>query len=83
MKRIEVNCYSGHRGEERPLSFIYIDKSFRVVDILERRLEEDQSSRERRRFYKIKANDGKIYTLIHMEVKNEWILMRTSEDARG
>jgi hypothetical protein len=83
MNRIDVKCYSGYRGEERPLSFIFNDKPFKVVNILDRRMEEDLSSRERKRFYKIKASDGKIYTLIHREAKNEWILMRTPEDARG
>ncbi len=83
MKRIEVHCYSGHKGEERPLSFVLNERRVQVVEVLERRLEEDRHSKERRRLFKVKADDGMVYTLVYREVQDQWFLMGNSEDARG
>lgn len=74
MRRIEVDSYSGHKGEEKPLSFILEGKRLRVTEILENRLVEDSLTRERRRVFRVKAEDGNVYSLVYVEVQEEWIL---------
>ena len=83
MKKIKVKCYSRYKGEEKPLFFVTKEDPLRVEEILEIKLEEDSLSKERRRIFTIRAEDGGVYTLVHREVQNEWVLMGASENARG
>jgi len=74
MHRVIVACYSGYKGEETPLSFFLKKRRLQVVEILERRLEEDLQTKERRRLFKVKADDGKVYTLIQREKEDQWFI---------
>lgn len=74
MLRVNVACYSGFKGEETPLSFIREEKRFQVVEVLERKLEEDFHSKERRRIFRVKTDNGRRYTLLYREKEEEWYL---------
>lgn len=66
--QIEVSCYSGYQYGERPLTFRLLDRTFRVEEILDRWYGEDH------RYFKIKADDGKVYLLKYEPLRDRWIL---------
>jgi hypothetical protein len=70
-KTFRVECYAGHRADERPRRFHTYDKdsqTFEVVEIL------DQWYGIGYRCFKLLADDGNIYVLRHNEKEDEWVL---------
>jgi hypothetical protein len=66
--QIEVSCYSGYQYGERPVSFRLLDRTFRVEEVLDRWYGEDH------RYFKIRADDGKIYLLKYEILRDRWTL---------
>jgi hypothetical protein len=73
-KKVDVSCYSGHRGEESPRSFLLGDKNIEVASITKEWIEEGKSDRVRRRFFRVRGSDGFTYTLCHDEALSAWFL---------
>jgi hypothetical protein len=69
---IDVITYSGYRGEERPVAFILYEERIEVMEILDKRIEEDVSERTRKRFFKVKGSDGYTHLLCYDEQSAEW-----------
>ena len=65
---IKVECYSGYKADERPVSFISGDRKFMVDKIIEQWRSPDAD------YFKVQADDGKGYLLKHDTVKDDWIL---------
>ena len=63
---IKVHCYSGHRINERPVSFFLRHQVYQVEEILDRWYSENSV------YFKIKANDENIYLLKYDELNDEW-----------
>lgn len=57
--RVQVQCYSGMKADERPVRFRLDEHQYRVVEIL------DQWYGPEHLFFKIRADDGKLYILRH------------------
>lgn len=55
--KLEVDCYSGFKADERPVRFRLDDRSYLVKEVL------DQWYGPRDVFYKIRADDGHLYVL--------------------
>ena len=72
-KDINVECYSGYKADERPVSFIICDKKLKVTNILEQWRCPDSDH------FKVTADDGKGYLLIHDIAKDVWILEKAFE----
>ena len=66
--RIQVECYSGHRGEETPRRFHIGKRCIEVIDELDRWLAPDH------RYFKVRGDDGGIYILRHDESTSAWEL---------
>ena len=65
---IKVECYSGFKADERPLSFIIDDKRLKVEKIIcQWRTPESDC-------FKILADDGQIYLLKHNFTNDEWAI---------
>ena len=75
-KRIEVDAYSGSREEETPRSFILYGEKVEVLEIDRRWVEEEFKERARKRFFRIKGNDGYLHTLYYDEMKKEWFIRK-------
>jgi len=73
---VQVKCYSGFKANERPLSFCVCGREFSVMDIEGSWFEEDETSRERRACFRVRADDGDLYLLSCDENRDEWILHR-------
>ncbi len=71
-RRIDVVCYAGYRGEERPRAFVLGEERIEVASIIREWTEEGEKDRTRRRFFRIKGSDGFNYTLYHDEEKSAW-----------
>ncbi len=70
--RVDVECYSGYRADERPLRFTLSaptsSRTYEVQDLLDRWYGEDDL------FFKVRADDGNIYILRHRESSGQWSL---------
>lgn len=73
---VHVKCYSGFKANERPLSFTLYGREFSVMDIEGSWFEEDETGRERRACFRVRADDGDLYLLSYDEGSDAWILRR-------
>lgn len=64
--RVKVECYAGHRGDEKPQRFEMDGKSVEVQEIL------DQWQGTDYRYFKLRGEDGNLYILRHDEAAARW-----------
>ena len=76
---VQVECYSGHRADERPLRFTLSGRSYEVNEV------DDQWYSPDARYFRVRAGDGNLYVLRHDERENRWSLegFRASRQGRA
>lgn len=57
--RLRVECYAGHKADERPLAFILGERRFQVEEVL------DQWYGPEDTYFRVRADDGHFYVLRH------------------
>jgi len=67
---LRVECYSGYRADERPLRFAFPARTGAAVYEVEEIL--DQWYGVGYRCFKVRADDGNIYILRHLESEDSW-----------
>lgn len=67
--KIQVECYSGYRGEETPGRFHLGDRPVAIETVIDRWLAPDH------RYFKVRGNDGCTYILRHDALTWQWTLM--------
>lgn len=75
-ERIKVIAYSGYQGEESPRLFIFRGEEIEILEILSMWLEEGLEDKVRKRFFKVKGNDGYEYKIYYDEKVKEWFLTK-------
>ena len=72
-RKIEVVAYSGYKANERPLEFILGDQKIEVQNVIDRwyGVEHD--------YFKVLAEDGKVYLLRWHRTLDLWFLMSIIE----
>jgi len=55
--KLEVECYSGHKAEERPVRFRLDGRQYSVGEVVDQWYEAESTS------YKVRADDGNYYIL--------------------
>lgn len=55
--RLTVQCYSGHKGDERPVRFRLEENEYAVEEVLDQWYGPDCV------YFKVKADDGNLYIL--------------------
>ncbi len=70
MSEIKVECYAGYKAEQRPLRFTLGERQVVVEEI------EDQWYSPSSKYFRVRANDGNVYILLHDEEKDLWSLFR-------
>jgi hypothetical protein len=65
---LRVECYAGHRADERPLRFHLDDRLVEVVAVLDRWLGPDH------RYFKVTGDDDDTYILRHDTAADRWDL---------
>lgn len=68
MLSVEVQCYAGHRADQRPLRFTIRGRTFEV------RAVEDQWYEPDAIYFRVRADDGNLYILRHDEIRDLWTL---------
>lgn len=70
--KIDVNCYSGRKGDERPVRFQLDDQLLMVEELLDQWYGPDDV------FYKVRADDGNLY-ILRQETEGPWHLVSFRE----
>ncbi|HLM99769.1 MAG TPA: hypothetical protein VK335_10830 [Bryobacteraceae bacterium] len=77
---VRVECYSGHKADERPVRFWLDERPYQVEEVLDRWYGPEDA------FFKVRAHDGNLYVLRQLRSASEdmWRLeafrqFRTSE----
>jgi hypothetical protein len=64
---VRVECYSGHKADERPVRFHLGDRAYEVVEILDRWHGPDST------YFRVSTGDGSVCVLRHSR-EDEWTL---------
>ena len=67
-QKIEVMAYSGYKANERPLSFVLDSRKLEVIHIMDRWYGEEHD------YFKVLADDGKVYLLRWHRTLDSWFL---------
>ena len=77
---IKVIAYSGYRGEEIPRVFLLQEKRVEVVEILDTWIGEDFASKVRKRYFKVKGNDGDTHQIYYNEKTLAWFYVQKKNE---
>jgi hypothetical protein len=72
-EKLQVESYSGYKANERPTLFSLKDKRVGIVDIIDRWYGADHD------FFKVLADDGRVYLLKWHRLTDEWFLVKVVE----
>jgi len=77
MLEVQVECYSGHRADERPVRFEIRGHKFEVQEL------DGQWYSPEVSYFRVRADDGNYYVLCHHEPQDFWTLdgFRAAEHA--
>jgi hypothetical protein len=77
LKVIQVSCYAGYKGNERPASFTLRERRLTVEKIIDRWYGMDHS------YFKVLANDQRVYLIKYDQDADVWTLERIMGLKRG
>lgn len=66
--KLSVECYAGHRSDERPLRFSLNERLYEIQEVLDRWYSPGAS------YFRVRADDGNLYVLKHDEPQDAWSL---------
>jgi len=72
-KKIQVVAYSGYKANERPLHFVMDDRKLEVTSLIDRWYGEEHD------YFKVLADDGKVYVLRWERGLDLWFVVRVME----
>ena len=73
-KKIKVETYSGYKYDERPESFVWENKKFKVKRILENYYEKDGVESKLFNVFIIETLEGYIFNLYYQTNEDKWFL---------
>jgi hypothetical protein len=73
IKKIKVRAYSGYKANERPMHFELDDRRLDVKNIIDRWYGLDHD------YFKVVADDGKVYLIKWHRILDVWILVQVME----
>jgi hypothetical protein len=68
MNEMRVECYAGHRADQRPVRFTLRGHTFEVIDV------EDQWYSPEAIYFRVRTGDGDFFVLRHDETQDVWSL---------
>jgi hypothetical protein len=72
-EQIQVECYSGHKVNERPTAFTYQGRQLEISEIVDRWYEGSVKPDDPViNYFKIKTNDGSIFILRYVASSDNW-----------
>ena len=74
---IEVECYSGHRANERPVAFTLRDRRYEISEIVDRWYEGGiEPDRRELHYFKIRTGEGQLFLLRYDVRLDAWSTKR-------
>ena len=74
-ERIEVECYSGYRANERPMAFTFQGRLWEVVEIVDRwcegGLHPNQPALDH---FKVRTTEGRLFLLRYNSLSDVWAI---------
>jgi len=75
-EHIQVSCYEGYRANESPRSFVWEDRTYTVVDIVDRwhegSLDEMSKTLD---YFKVRVEDGSTYVIRYNQLFDSWAVL--------
>ena len=72
-EKIQVECYSGYKANERPLAFFYQGKRWDIAEIIDRWYEGGLNpSQPALNYFKVRTTDGKNFLLRYNSLFDAW-----------
>jgi len=72
-EKIQVECYSGYKANERPVAFTYQGRRWEVKEIIDRWYEGDiESTRPETNYFKVKTTEGQVFLLRYLSLFDAW-----------
>lgn len=73
---VRVECYAGHRADERPQRFYLRAQAFEVEEVLDKWYSPEATH------FRVRADDGNLYILCHHEPQDSWTLTAFRRQAK-
>ena len=74
-ERVEVECYSGYRVNERPVAFIFQNRRWEVDEIIDRWYEGGQRpSQPALDYFKVRTSEGRVFLLRYNSLFDAWAI---------
>jgi hypothetical protein len=71
--RIQVECYSGYKADERPVAFTHEGRRWEVREVLDRWCEGGLTSdRPSVDYFKVRTEGGRTFLLRHLSLFDSW-----------
>jgi len=71
---VRVQCYSGYKADERPVRFQLDEREYAVEEVVDQWYGPDDV------WFKVRADDGKLYILRRRIESGEWSLSAMAND---
>ena len=72
-ERIEVECYSGHKANERPVAFTFQNNRWEIEEIIDRWYEGGlHPSEPALDYFKVRTREGRIFLLRYNSLFDAW-----------
>jgi hypothetical protein len=66
--RVEVECYAGYKGDERPLRMRLGEETLLVEEVQDRWYSPGET------YFRVRVDSGDVYVLRHIEAQDIWSL---------
>ena len=71
--QITAECYSGHKANERPVSFTFQGRHWEVAEIVDRWYEGGiEPGRPEVNYFKVRTTEGNVFLLRYLTVLDAW-----------
>ena len=75
-EKIEVECYSGYKANERPVAFTYHKRRREVAEIVDRWYEGDlEAQNSDVSYFKVRTVEGEVFLLRYVSLFDTWSIV--------
>lgn len=72
-ERISVECYSGHKVDERPTAFVFQERRRTIAEIIDRWYEGNiEAGQPQVNYFKVRTTEGGIFLLRYISFSRSW-----------